>query len=143
MTDDDEFAELRRAVETDQHFGIVLIPVSDFERMIEASDEGDQAARRCMLAFAAWSKRIDAEAEAGNHPACFQCEMPVVSVEDGGNGIGGIAIVSPLGAGGAPQANGLVAVYCPMCASFSREHLMTKLRASIAQESGMDVFDLH
>jgi hypothetical protein len=127
-----------------QAFEITMIPIQQFDRMMQAADNGDKQAQRCAIAFADWSKRVEAQAENGAHPACFQCEATIVALQDGGHGIGGFALICPtkLDANAEIPQTAMVAVFCPVCERLGRDALMAKLLEAIESDIGLAVVSL-
>lgn len=89
-----------------------VILSSDFEMIFAAAKKGDAAAQNVATAFLAWSQ----EATAAKYPVCFNCEEKIVDTTEGGNGIGGIAIL-------AYQKTFYVSAFCPDCERFGPDHL--------------------
>jgi hypothetical protein len=137
--EEDVFAEVRAATKEHSTFSVVIVPAHQFDSMMDAADKGNEAARRCVTAFFSWQERIAAEAERGNLPACFQCQQPVVRIDDGGDGIGGIAVIASIDL----QAIGMVAVFCPACAHLGRDGLLPQLYQTMETEAGLAVSKTH
>jgi hypothetical protein len=62
-----------------------------------------------------------------------------VRVEDGGDGIGGIAVIST--ETGSKKEGG-VAAFCPSCKVLGPKALLPKLREAMHEEVGVDTFDI-
>jgi hypothetical protein len=134
---DEELEGLRAAAKANTKIGIVMVPVQYFDGMMKAAERGDKQAQHCAIAFAGWSKKINTEAEIGRYPQCFNCHEVIVSVDDGGEGIGGIAVISPCDNDDHLQGTAFVAVFCPKCEPLGRDALMPPLRDAIEQETGL------
>lgn len=116
-----------------------FVPVGAFDGMIEAANAGDKDAQQCALAFTEWTNQVRPQIAAGWEPACFCCEAVIQAVSEGGDGIGGIAVVMPTAK---EHSESLVAVFCPRCETASREQLLQGLRNTIAENLGLRSFQL-
>jgi ABC-type branched-subunit amino acid transport system substrate-binding protein len=120
---------------------VEMIPAEGFDDLMEAAEGGDEDARKSVVAFANWSRSIDQAAKQNVRPACFQCGQGVTKIEDGGDGIGGIAIIYPT-AKTDEATEGAVAVFCPACKHLGPWALMPKLREAMQDEMGVDTFEI-
>ena len=111
-------------------FNIALVPIAQFDAMYQAADNGDTQAQRVAIAFRKWSDAMQANAHIGR-PSCFKCSKIVAPICDGGEGIGGVAVIDPPDT---ENKESMVTVYCPKCERFGRKRLLAKLKKVIANE---------
>jgi hypothetical protein len=120
---------------------VEMIPVDHLDALMKAAEGGDEDARKSVIIFANWATNIDQAAKQNVRPACFQCGRALTTIEDGGDGLGGIAIISPTAKTG-EATEGAVAAFCPACKNLGPWALMPKLREAMQDEIGVDTFEI-
>lgn len=132
----DSVAEFRDEAAEGKRYDVLMVPTQYFDSMIKAADEGDLTARRCATAFTDWTASVAAAARSSARPGCFRCKRSLVPLDEGGEGIGGIALIMPHANPGKGSV-GLVAAVCPSCSRFGRDALFPYLREAIEEETGL------
>lgn len=126
--DDDQFVREARSAGA---YEVHLVPAHHIDREIEAANQGNKISQYVMTCLGDWQKKTETLT-----PYCFVCGAELVNIHQGGEGIGGFAVVRPLNPASEIALNG---AFCRDCCRLGPDKVTKALKAMMKQEFNCDI----
>jgi len=112
-------------------YAMHVVPAYQIVDEINKADAGDREAQYFMTCFADWHTK-----NRTSTPHCFICSDELVGFADGGDGIGGFAVVKPLNPDSQVAING---AFCAKCFRLGYEEVSRRLMARMEEEYDVEL----
>ena len=107
-------------------YSMHIVPAHQIDDAIKRANTGDKEAQYAITCLSDWSTKNQTHT-----PHCFICCDELVAPADGGEGIGGFAVVRPLNPDSQVAING---AFCPKCFRLGYEEVERHLIARLEDE---------